>query len=180
MATFKQIGKFDFNKHLKNYQVFVRNIPILIANETENHFKRGFVQGGGQTNASKTGWKDRQFTKGRGKRNILIGRGILQRDVMKRRIYFRRIVVGTSSLTNKYANIHNEGGKIRITPRMRKFFWAKYNNADSKSEKEYWKNLALHKGSFITIPKREFIGDSMELEVKNEKIIDKELAKVFV
>ena len=25
-----------------------------------------------------------------------------------------------------YAALHNEGGDIRVTPRMRRFFWAKY------------------------------------------------------
>jgi phage gpG-like protein len=179
MASFKQIGKFDFSKHNKAYQVFKRKIPILISNEAENHFKQGFRTGGGKTDNSKTGWPQRQFTKGKGKRNILIGRGTLQKDIQPRQKQFRLTVIGTSSLTSKYASIHNEGGEIRITEKMRKYFWYMHNKAKSKAEKEYWRGLALHKGSKIKIPKREYIGDSKELEKNMENIIDKELLKVF-
>lgn len=179
MADFKKKGDFKLKQSLKNYERFKTVIPILLANEAENHFKKGFTKGGGQTNLSKTGWKERQFTKGKGKRNILVGRGTLQRDIQKRRISFNTIVIGTSSLTSKYADIHNKGGKIRITERMRKFFWAQSKNASTKSEQEYWKNLALTKKSFIVIPRREYIGNSVTLENRMEKMIDKELLKIW-
>ena len=55
-----------------------------------------------------------------------------------------------------YAEIHNEGGKITITRSQQKYFWAMWY----KTKKDYWKYLALKKvGSYIEIPKRQFIGD---------------------
>lgn len=48
----------------------------------------------------------------------------------------------------EYADIHNEGGKIQVTEKMKKFFWAKYK--ETKSEK--YKALALKKvGSYIEV-----------------------------
>jgi len=179
MAGFKKIGDFKMKQTLKQYQGFVQRVPVLLANETENHFKMGFTKGGGQTNASKSGWPERQFTRGEGKRNTLIGRGTLQRDILKRSVNFQRIVVGTSSLTNKYADIHNKGGNIRITAKSKRFFWAMYHKAKSKAEKEYWKNMALTKKAFFKMPQREYIGNSVTLEKKLEQIIDRELIKVW-
>lgn len=75
-----------------------------------------------------------------------------------------------------YAKIHNEGGKIKVTPKMKKFFWAKYRELVPKIKRkkngdlmksslptariaEFYKAMALKKvGSLITMPKRQFIG----------------------
>lgn len=62
-----------------------------------------------------------------------------------------------------YAAIHNEGGTItvKVTPKMKKFFWAMYK----KTDVEKWKFLALTKKEnfIIKIPKRQFIGHSETL-----------------
>ena len=54
-----------------------------------------------------------------------------------------KVIVGIAN-HNHYAKIHNEGGKILITPKMRRFFWAKFK----ETGKEYWKGLALTKNTF--------------------------------
>lgn len=177
MPSFKKIGNIEFNE--SKIQRFAQHTPLLLANNTENHFKEGFRKGGGQTNSSLNGWPERQFTKGKGSRNLLIQTGTLQRDIQKRVVTFSKIVVGTSSLTNKYADTHNEGAKIRVTEKMRKYFWAMHHKSNDKAEKEYYKNLALTKKAFINIPKREFIGMSTKLEKENELIIDREMLKIF-
>ncbi len=75
-------------------------------------------------------------------------------------------VVFTSS--EPYAAIHNEGGKIRVTAKMKKFFWYKYG----QTKNEQWKWLALKKvGDVITIPERRFIGDAPEVKKIVEDII---------
>lgn len=51
-----------------------------------------------------------------------------------------------------YSRIQQEGGKITITPKMRKFFWAKY----SETKNPVWKAMALKKG-FIRIPARPYL-----------------------
>lgn len=59
----------------------------------------------------------------------------------------------------EYSHAHNEGEIIKISPKMRNYFWAMYN----KTKKEEWKWLALTKNSTITIPKRQFMGESQTL-----------------
>jgi phage gpG-like protein len=83
-----------------------------------------------------------------------------------------------------YAEIHNEGGEIVVTEKMKAFFWAKYyENENKQSTKQrgerrntkqnkqlsqdalFWRNLALKKvGDKITIPQRQFIGENEELK----------------
>jgi len=78
-----------------------------------------------------------------------------------------------------YATIHNEGGEITVTDKMKRFFWAMYyksagaittkkNGEQSNSrrnqmltaEASRWKAMALLKvGSKIKIQQRQFIGN---------------------
>ena len=165
-------GDFGIKESVQKYAKFKKNIPRIIGVNSVNHFKKGFSKGGGQTNASKSGWEQRQHRKGG---NTLVKRGVLQKDIRLKKAKFEQTVVGTSNITKNYAEIHNEGGKIKITKKMRGFFWAQFK----KTKDEYWKNLALHKGSFIDIPQREYIGHSNSLDNDNVRILNKELDKVF-
>lgn len=73
------------------------------------------------------------------------------------------------SSSEPYAAIHNEGGTITVTKQMNAYFWAKFK----QSGQQHWKYLALVKvGSKITIPKRQFIGSSPEVERAIEQVID--------
>ncbi len=170
--TLKKKGDFKLDKSVKAYSKFKKRIPNILATNTVNHFKKGFTTGGKQTNDSIGGWKERQHRKGG---NTLVKTGTLQRDIQKRKVSFPQIIVGTSSVTSDYAQINNEGGTIRITEKMRKFFWSQFY----ETKDVFWKNLALHKGSTITIPKREYIGDSDSLDKKNLLSLRKGLDKVF-
>jgi len=79
----------------------------------------------------------------------------------------------------EHAEIHNEGGpvnfNVKVTPKMRKFAWAKHYNAEKDSEEAgKWKGLALTKKNTLnikfTMPKRQFIGESEQL---NKKVVEK-------
>jgi phage gpG-like protein len=102
-----------------------------------------------------------------------------------------------------YAAIHNEGGTISVpvTAKMKRFAWAKYYEAsgrkrtkDGKTHKrrkplspqeseaaEAWKRLALTKKTSlrITIPRRQFMGNSLELRQKLQEMIEKELMNIM-
>lgn len=83
-------------------------------------------------------------------------------------------VVFTSQLP--YAAIHNEGGVITVTAKMKKFFWAKYKNTGDS----LYKALAFKKiGSKIIVPQRQFIGDSREVEKAIEDIIRENMDEHF-
>ena len=97
------------------------------------------------------------------------------------------------------ASIHNEGGEIKVTAKMKKFFWRKYydttgsfgrkkdgslrNNKKNlylSDVAEFWKFMALKKiGSTIKIPRRQFIGASPEVEKAVRDIIEDNLNEFF-
>ena len=99
-------------------------------------------------------------------------------------------IIWSSSLP--YADIHNNGGEIRVTPQMRKFFWAKYYQTSSATTKkkngeasssarnrklsieaEQWKALALKPiGSIIKIEKRQFIGSHPQVDKHIKEVIN--------
>ncbi|CVK17108.1 hypothetical protein Ga0061079_11610 [Apibacter mensalis] len=95
-----------------------------------------------------------------------------------------------------YAYIQNNGGKVKVTAKMKKFFWKMYYQSvnqlkykkDRKSlsqsktnlrlsiEAEQWKALALMKiGKIITIPERKFIGDHPQIHTIIKKSIDRNM-----
>lgn len=98
-----------------------------------------------------------------------------------------------------YAGIHNEGGEIKVTARMKRYFWIRYyearggfrrkkngelrqdkRNRQLGTEAEFWKAMALMKeGKTIKIPKRQFLGMAPEVEKDVRDIIEKNLTKYF-
>ena len=88
-----------------------------------------------------------------------------------------------------YAAIHNDGGEIVVTKRMKRFFWHKYYEAtgafgrrkDGKLRKDKRNvRLALKKaGSTIRIPRRRFLGTSPEVEKAVREIVEENLTEYF-
>jgi phage gpG-like protein len=97
----------------------------------------------------------------------------------------------TSSLP--YAGIHNEGGEITVTAKMKKYFWAMYlktigtqnhdvrkrtasnriRNERIDGEAQQYKSMALKPvGSKITIIERRFIGDHPEVRNAIQRCVD--------
>lgn len=127
--------------------------------------------------------------------HLLVDSGALRRSVSSRSD--GNSVTFYSDLP--YASIHNDGGNIKVTARMKRYFWARYYEAqggfgrkrngelrDNKknrqlgSEAEFWKALALIKeGKVIKIPKRQFIGMSPEVEREVREIIEDNLTDYF-
>lgn len=95
------------------------------------------------------------------------------------------------------AAIHNEGGEIKVTAKMKRFFWHKYyaatgsfgrrkdgsfrqdkKNNQLSSEADFWKAMALMKvGATIKIPQRKFLGTSPEVEAAVRQIIEENLTE---
>ena len=65
-------------------------------------------------------WPDRSYPGGRGSLLQVTGRG---RRSFRGTIRQNGVEFSTDT---PYMGLHNRGGKIKITPRMRKFFWAMY------------------------------------------------------
>ena len=98
-----------------------------------------------------------------------------------------------------YAAIHNEGGEIVVTRRMKGYFWRKYYEArggfgrkkdgslrnDKRTrrlvgEAEFYKFMALKKeGSVIRIPRRRFLGGGAAVERIVRETVESELRDFF-
>ena len=110
-------------------------------------------------------------------RKLLIASGVLRNSIVTRR-NGESIVISSDV---DYAEIHNEGGKIVQKPtwKQRMFFSHKSNGAGSTSEAGKWAAMSTAKELNITIPQRQFIGDSKELEQRIEKVIIDNLDDFF-
>ena len=162
-------------------QTLRRTLPVKVGRIAKDHFHDNFRRGGFQDNGTKA-WQ-------RKKRPDKYGPLMSDRQNLYGSIYYHpedyRVTIGTEV---PYAEIHNEGGDITVTPRMKRFFWAKYRETNGGSwkrnakndEAEFWKTLALKKvGSVIHIPQRKFIGESHELTDKINNTIETEINKIL-
>lgn len=161
----------EFDKLARKYRNFRRTIPQEAAITMVNFFKRNFNVGG-FVDVPFQRWKKSTYP---GARATMVRSGNTRREIKKIQISESRVVVGIAN-HNHYAKIHNEGGKIPITPKMRRFFWAKFK----ETGKDYWKWLALTKKSFIEIPQRKIIGDSIALEKTLDRMLISELKKALL
>lgn len=98
-----------------------------------------------------------------------------------------------------YAGIHNEGGNLKVTRKMKSYFWHRYyateeafgrkkngekrntkKNRRLEGEAEFWKAMALMKeGEAIKIPRRRFLGFAPEVEKTVREIIEENLEEYF-
>lgn len=130
-------------------------------------------------------------------RGLLVQSGTLRRSIRSQIMEGGKGVEITSSVP--YAKIHNEGGSITVTRRMKGYFWIKYRqavggiartkggkarnsrkNRQISRDAEFYKAMALKKtGSRIMIPRRQFIGRHPDLEKLLDEIAMENLKKVF-
>jgi len=102
---------------------------------------------------------------------IMVGKqsGALRRSIRIVRVTPRYVIIGSDK---PYARIHNEGGSIPVTEKMKKFFYWKYLNAkeaNKKKDAEFWFNMYISKKKNIRIPRRQFMGNSTILSKKIER-----------
>lgn len=126
--------------------------------------------------------------------HVLVATGGLRRSL--------RAVVTADSIalesTLPYAAIHNDGGKIKVTAKMKRFFWAKYYETAGRFTRkkgggggttkvgarlstvaEFWKAMALMKvGGEVMIPRRRFVGWSREVEKAVREIVEENLTSM--
>jgi phage gpG-like protein len=189
----------EFDKLIKAYhearpELMARAATMAVTFFKENFRRQGFLD------RSLIPWEKR--TSPISSKPLLINRGILRRGVKKKSINGPTAVIGVDPAI-VYAEIQNNGGRIEITRKMRRFFWAMYYKASGgktyntnaktgvKTEgntqqnkalnehAEFWKGLALTKKTHIVIPARPFIGDSVTLGNDITEMFDNELYKIF-
>jgi phage gpG-like protein len=155
------------------------DVKVELADEFDRNFQRKAFFA--------TPWKQRRNADAKG--SLLMVSGHLRRSL--RAAVKGKNIVFSSSLP--YAAIHNEGGTLTVTAKMKKFFWFKYSQASGSvktlksgkrstsqrnlrmsREAEMWKAMALMKvGSKINIPERRFIGNAPEVKQAVKRVADK-------
>lgn len=174
----------------QDIDIIIKRILRDIAVELRDEFDKNFERQAFFSEA----WQ-RRVSPMRPGGHILVDSGTLRRSIQSRTT--DNSITFFSTLP--YAAIHNEGGEIRVTNRMKAFFWHKYyeatgsfgrkKNGERRNDKrtvqlsteaEFWKWMALKKeGSTIKIPKRQFIGASPEVEKVVREIIEENLTEYF-
>lgn len=159
--------------------------------EMEDEFKTNFERQAFFSEA----WARRKSPIRNEGRAILTDTGRLRRSISSR--VAENSVIFYTDLP--YAAIHNDGGEIKVTKRMKGYFWHKYyeatgsfgrkkdgtlrknkKNARLTTEADFYKWMALKKeGSTIKIPRRQFIGTSPEVELAVRKIIEENITEYF-
>lgn len=192
MATIQDKIKLLQTKQKEIRHLIDRVLPIKAGNKAMSIFKENFRRGGYQ-DGGLTPWAitRRQQMGGSGAASsytpLLSGRNHLMNSIK----YYPSAGSVSVRTNSPYARIHNEGGSVttRVTPRMRRFAWAKFYEAGGKGKKtaelddtqKMWKGLALTKETQITrkIPRRQFIGASADLKKALNDIVIKEVNELL-
>ena len=160
----------------------LKDIQVELSDEFDQNFER-------QAFFSESWARRKSPTRPDG--HILVDTGRLRRSIQSRTTD-NSITFFT---TEPYAEIHNDGGEIVVTAKMKRYFWHKYYEATGSfgrkkdgsrrndkrtvqlsTEAEFWKFMALKKaGTKIRIPRRRFLGSSPEVEQAVRDIIEENL-----
>lgn len=160
-----------FNQFLKDYAVLKAKLPRMFGIEAVNLFKEnfdaeGFIAGEGRLQK----WeKTKRYT---GRKTLTKTRR-LRRGIKIMSASKTQVRVGVDS-SIKYAKIHNFGGQIEITPKMRRYFWAMFKQTGDA----YYKGLALTKKKHFDITERKYIGNTLAMEPRLDRRTIKELKKI--
>lgn len=183
-------------------------MPVLAGRMAKDHYQDNFRQGGFINNGLRPWKKAERLSLGGKDAASQYGTLLSSRDHLFSSIKYvpgeYRVKVSNELV---YAPLHNWGGTLTptITPKMRRFAWAKYYEAAGKTQKaakgkrkgkkkdssgkdkvenaeaSRWKGLALtkKKNLHIRIPKRQFIGESKELSNKITERTENEIRNIL-
>ena len=185
----------EFSRNLKatgeqTAELMRRQMPAIAGQMAVSHFRENFHKSGFVNNSFHPWQKAKREGNKKGAageyKTLLSGSANLYNQV--------KYIPGDYSVLIKnyapYAAIHNEGGIIPVTDKMKRYGWYKFyltlghkkGDKMPKSipeEAEQWRRLALTKKSKIIMPKRQFIGESKELNDKLTNKLDLELEKIW-
>ncbi len=176
-----------------NEQDFLKQIltdvKVKISEEFDKNFQRkAFFD---------KNWSNTKHPNNRG--SLMLRSGNLRRSLLNPRVQNMAI---TWSSSMPYAALHNEGGTITVTAKMKKFFWAMFyknngaimmkrngsgevverNTARNRhfiGEAAKWRAMALMKiGTKIKIEERQFIGHHHQIDQMVQTIIDRNFTQL--
>ncbi len=171
-------------------QSILRNILSDIRVELSDEFDRNFQREAFFSEA----WQRRKSPV-RAAGHLLVDTGRLRQSIQSRSDDHSITFFSSAP----HAAIHNEGGEIKVTTKMKRYFWARFYEASGgfgrkksgelrqdkrtrrlTTEAGFWKLMALMRvGSTIRIPRRRFLGASPEVEKAVRTIIEENLTDYF-
>lgn len=181
-------------------ELMKRKMPVLAGRIAKDHYQNNFRQGGFINNGLRSWPKARRISTGGTSAASQYGTLLSSRNHLFSSIKYvpadYRVKVANDLV---YAPVHNWGGTLHptVTPRMRKFAWAKYyqsgggqKNAtegkkntknDEPAEALNWKRLALTKKEKLNVkvPQRQYLGESKELSEKIAGKTEEEIRKIL-
>ena len=184
-------------------QLVSRKLPIYAGKTAQQHFRENFTKGGFVDGGLHPWTPSKRLSSGGQGADSKYGTLLSSRKHLYSSINYTPSTAKVTIFNDVvYAQIHNEGGTIGITPKMRGYAWHRYyelagkgkSGSDSpkirkkgeqsaeapeSEEAKLWRGLALTKKQFVTIPKRQFIGQSAELDDKIAAYIEREVLKIL-
>jgi phage gpG-like protein len=182
----------DIRQRIKAYLLFKRNLHTWVGTVAVNFFKDRF---------RREGWQDSGFSKwpsrkdeGNKRRNkrrgTLIKTGALLRSIRITSHGEGFVRVGSD---RKYAQVHNEGGQINVSMKVRRHTRRIYQTKTIKTTDKAGKERNRKKRSFsgevnvrahtrsvnFRMPQRRFMGDSKLLNRRIEAQLQKNLNTIF-
>ncbi len=176
----------EIRKRQKELDEFKRRKwPVIVGRMGKDHFQDNFRKSG-FVNKGLRKWKPaKRITSGRGAAGAKYGTLLSGRNHLFSSIQYTP-GDGRVTISNPvpYAATHNFGETVNptVTPKMRRFAWAKHYEAGEDTEEgKMWKGLALTKKTELSIkmPARPFIGESEELTQKINEGTETELRKIL-
>lgn len=160
--------------------------PRMMRSLAINHFREGFRQGGfiGDNGLERWNTTRRQSVPFNGRagslRPLNSVSGSLMRSIDGRTQPGEVVIFSTSD----HARYHNEGAEATVTPRMKRFFWAKHAEAKKRygavnAETLFWQNMALTKKQKIRIPQRVFMRGSAQLMKEIYSTVSEDLKRIL-
>ena len=153
------------------FYVILRDLRVELADEFDRNFERKafFDQP----------WPSTKMHNRRG--SLMLRSGYLRRS-LRSNISGNEIRFTSSAI---FAKIQNNGGNIRVTGKMKRFFWAMFYKTSKKGktgdrivtpEAAMWKAMALKPvGTVITIPARPFIGNHPRVDASVVRVFESNL-----
>ena len=189
--------------------LIARKLPVAAGKYVKQHFQDNFRQGGFVNGGLHPWPQAKRLSSGGTGADSQYKTLMSSRNHLFSSINYTPGIAKVTSFNDViYAAIHNEGGTIhpKITPKMRRFAWAKYyelkggakgaqkprkgqkngvtksvGNQPDSGGAEKWKRLALTKKETLTIniPRRQFMGQSAELDARISAYVEKEVLRII-
>ncbi len=160
--------KHDFGKILRQYAALKAALPALIGEEAVNFAKDNFRKQGFH-DATVQKWQKRSSKAPRNKgRALLVDTGRLKRSVRVTRISGSKVYIGSDV---PYAQIHNEGGQVTGNANVR---------AHQRRTRTGRTSVSAHTRKIdFKMPRRQYIGPSVELSRRINKMLSKRLSNAL-